>query len=227
MSSGRLIVPVWISTGEDTSFGPGKLGHRPACVVTIYSDDHGATWQRGEIVAFPTPEAVSLSESMAVQLEDGRVMLIIRNRSTRYRRLVAYSPDGISRWTPPQYHDDLYEPICMASIIRLTTAQAGGRSRLLFSNPDSRHNPATRNGLMRFRENLTVRMSYDEGVSWPVAKVIDPGFAGYSDLAVGPDGTIFCLYEGGDRDGNFFKNTHMSIARLSLDWLTDGHDSLD
>ena len=33
------MVPVWISDGSGTEFGPGKLGHRPSSVACIYSDD--------------------------------------------------------------------------------------------------------------------------------------------------------------------------------------------
>lgn len=40
-SGGRLIVPVWLSDGT------GGHAHRPSIVSTIYSDDGGATWERG------------------------------------------------------------------------------------------------------------------------------------------------------------------------------------
>ena len=39
LSSGRLLVPIWMSTGT------GGNAHRPSVVATIYSDDHGASWQ--------------------------------------------------------------------------------------------------------------------------------------------------------------------------------------
>ncbi len=39
--SGRLVVPVWIAYG--------KAGdHHPSASATIYSDDHGQTWQAGQ-----------------------------------------------------------------------------------------------------------------------------------------------------------------------------------
>ena len=44
LSGGRLLVPVWLSTGT------GGHAHRPSAVSVIISDDHGKTWQRGEIV---------------------------------------------------------------------------------------------------------------------------------------------------------------------------------
>ena len=47
LRSGRLLVPVWLSTGT------GGGGHRPSVVATIYSDDHGRTWERGTIAGVP------------------------------------------------------------------------------------------------------------------------------------------------------------------------------
>src|SRR5690606_15804186 len=42
--TGRLVVPVWLSTGD------GGNPHRPSVCATIISDDGGASWQAGEIV---------------------------------------------------------------------------------------------------------------------------------------------------------------------------------
>src|ERR671920_848407 len=50
--------------------------------------------------------------------------------------------------------------------------------RLLFANP---HNPAGEE-----RRNVTVKLSEDEGATWPVSRVVEPGTSGYCDLAVGP-----------------------------------------
>ncbi len=72
---------------------------------------------------------------MAVQLEDGRVMLNIRHAGDGHSRGVSYSADGISGWTAPVLDTALFEPVCMASIVR---ANDNGKPVLLFSNPDSR-----------------------------------------------------------------------------------------
>jgi sialidase-1 len=72
-----------------------------------------------------------------------------------------------------------------------------------------------------------VKLSYDEGKTWPVSRVLEPGFSGYSDLAVGPDGTIYCLYERGSTDGkDIFATNYLTVARFNLEWLTEGKDSL-
>ena len=66
LATGRLVVPVWLSTGT------GGHAHRPSVVATITSDDHGATWQCGQIVAGETDPLVNPSEAQAVELTDGR-----------------------------------------------------------------------------------------------------------------------------------------------------------
>ena len=62
-------------------------------------------------------------------------------------------------------------------------------------------------------------MSYDEGKTWPIARVLHTGGYAYSDLTVLPDGTIGCLYE---KDGY----QAVTFARFTLEWLTGGKDKL-
>jgi hypothetical protein len=66
------------------------------------------------------------------------------------------------------------------------------------------------------RTHLTVQLSYDEGRTWPVSKVIEPGPAAYSDLAAGPGGTVYLAFGSGDT------HTYQKIfvARFNLDWVT-------
>lgn len=210
LKNGRLIVPVWLSTGT------GGHAHRPSVVSVIISDDGGATWQRGEIAVWHTEATPNPSETVAVQLNDGRVMLNVRTESPRHRRAVVLSDDGATGWSEPRFDEDLFEPICFGSLIRYSK----NPPRLLFCNPDSRGTTKEPRIWGAWpRENLTVKLSRDEGQTWPVAKVIDPGVAGYSDLTVSPDGTIYVLYEGGSRDGDMFNNTHMTLATFNLAWL--------
>jgi sialidase-1 len=215
LRSGRLLVPVWLSTGE------GGGGHRPSCVSTIYSDDGGATWNRGRIVA-GHPELVNPSETLPLELADGRVMLNIRNESPERRRAVSFSLDGATGWTKPVFDDELYEPVCMASLVRLSLAADGGRNRIVFANPDSRAIPedvVARRG----RQNVTVKLSCDEGDTWPAQKVLDAGPSGYTDLAIGPDGTIYCIYERGAADPKqgAFDPAAVCVARFNAEWIAE------
>ena len=184
MANGRFIVPVWLA---DSDVETPHRSHRPSRIATIYSDDNGTTWKRGELIP-DVPGFKNPSETMAVELIDGRVMLNIRNESTKRRRGVSYSEDGISGWTEPEYVEELFEPICMASIIRVDGLK-GDQSYLLFVNPDSKEIPK------HPRANLTVKLSADEGKTWPVTHVLNEGVSGYSDLAVDKNGIVYCLFE--------------------------------
>jgi sialidase-1 len=219
LKNGRLLVPVWLSTGE--------AGHRPSVVATLFSDDHGKTWQAGEIAIPNTAEWINPSETALVELADGRVILNARSESKPNRRLVAFSPNGAGGWSKPRFADDLNEPVCMGSLQRFTLKPGSDKNRILFANPDnlSRADHKEQPGGSRDRKNLSIKLSYDEGNTWPVTKTVEPGLSSYSDLTVLADGTILCLYERGRPDGNKLSELGgLTLARFNLEWLTDGKD---
>ncbi len=80
----------------------------------------------------------------------------------------------------------------------------GHKGRILFSNPAGER-----------RENMTVRVSYDEGRSWAVSRTIHAGPAAYSCLAVLPDKSVGCLFERGVKS----PYETISLARFPLSWL--------
>jgi len=219
LRNGRLVVPVWLSTGT------GGNGHRPSVSATLYSDDHGRSWQAGEIAMPCTEEWINPNETTAVELADGQVMLNSRSESKAHRRLISTSPDGATHWSTPRFDDALVEPICMASLVRYSTVESGGKNRLLFCNPNnlSRVDGEEIPGKTRDRKNMTVRVSYDEGKTWAVAKTLEPGWSMYSDIAVSPAGTILCFYGRGG-NGSSFAGPKLTLARFNLEWLTDGND---
>ena len=69
---------------------------------------------------------------------------------------------------------------------------------------------------------MTVRMSYDEGRTWPVRRLIHAGPSSYSTLVRLPDGDIGLLFEGGDKH----RREWIRFVRFSLSWLTKGSDRL-
>lgn len=222
LRSGRLVVPIWLSTGT------GGNAHRPSVTATIYSDDQGRTWRAGEIAVPNTEEWINPNETVAIELADGSVMLNVRSESKAHRRLVTVSPNGASGWSAPKFDDALVEPICMGAIVRLSRAADGrGKDRILFSNPDNLAKSGGKEepGKSRDRKNGTVRLSYDEGRTWPVKKAVEPGWSAYSDLAIAQDGAILCFYGRGSKPG--FAGEALTLARFNLEWLTDGKDSLE
>ena len=202
LANGRLVVPIWLAYG--------KAGdHKPSASATIFSDDHGKTWQAGQIAVPNEGEFGDPNETMITALSDGRVMLISRNVSKPNRKLVTISEDGATAWSKPVFHDQLWEPICMASVI----GHPSSPGTLLFSNPHSLARDKDGNeipGRSGKRENLSIKRSDDDGKTWTTHKTLESGPSAYSDLAVLPDGTVLCLYEG---------NKDIMIARFNLDWL--------
>ena len=217
LKNGRLVVPVWLSTGA-----AGGNAHRPSVTATLFSDDSGKTWQRGDIAVPNTGDWVNPNETVLVQLTDGRVLLNVRSESTNHHRLVTTSMDGATGWSRPRFDAALVEPICMASIVRLTETPSGKRNRIIFANPHhlARADGKEAPGRGRDRKNLSLKLTYDECATWPVSKVLEPGVSAYSDLAVARDGTILCLYERGAGS-----NACLTLARFNLAWLTDGKDT--
>jgi len=216
LQNGRLVATVWLSTGA------GGHAHRPSVTTTIFSDDGGLTWQRGEIAAQEKTPLINPNETSLVELLDGRVLLNIRHESKQQRRAISFSRDGATKWTTPVLHEELLEPICMASIARLNGAAPGGKTRLVFANP---HNLDRADGKLlpgtgRDRKNVTIKLSLDDGQTWPTSRVLEPGQSGYSDLAVAADNTIYCFYERGSSDGNF-ATQHLTVARFNVEWLAD------
>jgi sialidase-1 len=218
LRSGRLLVPVWLSTGT------GGNAHRPSVTATIYSDDAGQTWRAGEVAVPCTDEWINPNETVAVELADGRVMLNVRNESKAHRRLVTTSSEGATGWSAPRFDDALLEPICMGGIVRYSLGDGGGKNRILFSNPHNleRADGKVEPGRNRDRKNVSIKLSYDEGQTWPVNKTVEPGWSAYSDLAVTKAGTILCFYGRGEKPG--FAGDRLTIARCDLEWLTDGKE---
>lgn len=188
---GRLIVPC-----DHIEAGTKRYGSH-----VIYSDDGGQTWQLGG--SAPQDQ---VNECQVVELTNGRLMLNMRNYDrSQTQRQIAFSDDGGLTWYGQQFDPTLVEPICQASIRRYAWFEGGKRSALLFSNPAS----------SRERARMTVRASFDEGATWPVARVLHAGPSAYSDLATLPDGQIVCLYEAGEEH----PYERIVLARFTMGWL--------
>ncbi len=219
LKSGRLVVPVWLSTST------GGNAHRPSVTATIFSDDQGKSWKAGDIAVPCTDEWINPNETVAIELADGSVMLNCRSESKAHRRLITVSKDGATGWSTPKFDDALLEPICMGGIVRYSL----DKPRILFCNPDNlsvakgKEEP----GKTRDRKNVSVKLSYDEGQTWAVNKSLEPGASMYSDIAVSKAGTILCFYgsSGADQGFGSFAGGRLTLARFNLEWLTDGKDT--
>lgn len=220
LKTGRLVVPVWLSTGT------GGNAHRPSVTATIYSDDAGKSWHASDVAVPCTDEWINPNETVAIELADGRVMLNVRSESKAHRRIVVTSKDGATGWSTPRFDEALWEPICMGAIVRYSLAAEGGKNRILFSNPhnlEGGREGKPEPGKSRARKNVSIKLTYDEGQTWPISKSVEPDWSAYSDLAVTKSGTILCFYGRGEKAS--FAGARLTVARCNLEWLTDGKDS--
>ncbi|MBI2480029.1 MAG: exo-alpha-sialidase [Planctomycetia bacterium] len=171
--AGRLVIPC---DHRVAGISDRRLSSRSHI---IYSDDHGTTWDIGGVTEF------EMNECAVAELSDGRLMLNMRSNRGKGRRGVAISADGGESWSECLDDLTLIEPVCQASLLRYRWADAGDKSVLLFANPAS----ATA------REHMALRVSYDEGVTWPILHEIHPGSAAYSCLTRLGDGTVGLVFE--------------------------------
>ena len=201
LASGRLVIPGYTGIFDSTT--------RTGCRSSIlYSDDHGSTWAFGDRVSAPT------NECQAVELSDGRLMLNMRDNTGKSCRAVAFSEDGGQTWGPVYWDAALNECPCQASIIHYGIAGQNTSDCLLFANPDV---SGERFGTVK-RTRMTVKLSYDEGKTWPVKRLIHRGPSSYSSLARLSDGDIGIVFEGGREH----RREWIRFMRFSLDWLTQG-----
>lgn len=193
---GVLLIPIWMV--------PKKLEvpehlHVPSVLSTFYSTDNGESWQIGELLK-PNDEIFSPNETEAALTSDGRVYLNIRMGS--YCRANAYSANGYSAWTDYKPVYALHDPQCFGSVISYDDGEHP--YSLIFANC------ATKTS----RTHVTVRISQDDGRSFPISRLLDEERGGYVELAQDPSAKlIYVLYEdkGGETD-------HLVVC--NYEWLT-------
>lgn len=167
---------------------------------SVYSDDHGATWQRGAFAG------LQMDENKTVELSDGRVMMNSRSHSgADNARKVAVSSDGGQTYGPVTLDPALTDPGNNAAITRLfPDAQQGSADarKLLFTNANHADN----------RQNVSARVSCDDGVTWGVPRTIRDTFSAYSTATRLEGGQLGVLYETSYTNG-------ITFAKFSDDWL--------
>jgi len=194
----------FITSGRGIQTRNGKLLHTMVNLNNglhlFGSDDHGKSWY---LIDTPIQPA---NESKVVELADGRWMINSRVNKSGMRYSHISSDEGKTWITSPE--PELIDPGCNGSIIRYTSIEQGfKKNRLLFSNAK----------MAKGRKNMTVRISYDEGMTWSEGKTIYTGGSAYSSLTVLENGDIGLFFE---KDG-YKENPFISF---SLQWLSDGQD---
>ena len=175
---GRIYVASNHSAGDPQNEAMDYIAHG------FYTDDHGKTFHISENVNLP-----GSNENMAAEISGGRLMLNMRNQRGDVRaRYIATSSNGGQSWDTSYFDKNLPDPVCQGSL--LTIGKNGKKNILAFCNAADE----TR------RDNLTLRISYNDGKTWKDSFVIynnpaQPDAAAYSDIVKISDKEIGVLYE--------------------------------
>ncbi len=195
LANGRLLIPCWADA--TANLGEAQLSY------VFFSDDHGLTWKTGGSL-----DRDASDECEVVERSDGSLYMNMRSRQGRRQRAYATSADGGETWSKVDYDANLPELSCQGSVIRYGDTRWHDRSRIVLAAPASQAD----------RSQMTARISYDEGLTWPAMRVVDAGAAAYSDLVVTLERVILLCYESNNYQ-------QLTLARFNVEWLTDEHDS--
>ena len=218
--AGRILVPVYYS---HEAGGTGYL----SCAA-IYSDDGGATWTLGaspndgrEVLGSVVSsrdladERASLYESVLVEGADGAVHVWARNQHPSGRVAHAVSRDGGVTWGEVDHDAQLTEIFSQPNAIAVTGAndtagavEPGSRS-IVFANASQ---------MLPFRGCGVMRLSHDDGATWPHNRVVNPRHYVYQCMAQLPGGDIALLWER-EWQGLF-------LTTVPLAWLTSSRSTI-
>lgn len=169
----------------------------------FYTDDHGKTFHLGANLNIP-----GSNESMATEISGGRLMFNSRNQKGDIRaRIISISSNGGQTWDTTYFDKNLPDPVCQASI--LTIGKKKGKNILAFCNAADE----------KLRDNLTLRISYDNGKTWKKNILLDKNptpyenknkdYTAYSDIVKLDENTIGVLYE---------KENYSKIVFIIINW---------
>lgn len=183
-SEGKYRGRIWVAANH--SSGEPQKGFTDYAAHGYYTDDHGKTFKISAAVDMPGG-----NESTAAELSNGRLMMNSRNQKGDLRaRIVSISGDGGATWEKTYFDSVLIDPVNEGSL--LTIGKKGGKNILAFCNAADE----------KRRDNLTLRISYDEGQTWKESFVIDKSadgatkdYTAYSDLVKVNKKTVGVLYE--------------------------------
>mgnify|MGYP001027155771 CR=1 FL=1 len=195
---------------------PGRL-IIPATRRNIYSDDHGATW-RYQSIPGQTSEGAIVEKMNGSLLRNDRPTTA--NWETAKRRWISSGTieNGFATFTP---QDVLLDPACQGSILRYNTDTP---HRIYLLNSAS----TVSRGKMR------VRISYDDGKTWPVSRriydwltedqAVAQGKGGYSSMIKTEDYHVGALIEINEDVSNS-STSHRSIEfhKFNLPWILNGN----
>lgn len=177
---GRIYIAANHSEGQSGKPNEDYFAHG------FYSDDHGKTFKLSQNVNLP-----GSNECSAAELSGGGLMLNVRDQKGDSKlRIVAISKNGGENWDSIYFDQNLPDPVCEGTILNI--GKKKGKNILAFCNAAN----------TKKRNNLTLRISYNEGKNWQLSIPVDmdstnekSDFTAYSDIVGLSKNKIGVLYE--------------------------------
>ena len=177
---GRIFVAANHSAGDPLPKAEDYKAHG------FFTDDHGRSFRLSQTVSTPGG-----NESMATEMSGDKLMMNSRNQQGDIRaRIVSISSNGGESWDTTYFDTNLPDPVNQGSI--LTVGKKKGKNIIAFCNAAD----------TRRRDNLTLRISYNDGIHYSKSIVVDKSkddkqrdFTAYSDLVKLSRKKIGVLYE--------------------------------
>ncbi len=177
---GRIFIAANHSAGGPQKNAEDYIAHG------FYTDDHGKNFKLSENISI-----AGSNESTAAELSHDRLMMNSRNQKGDIRaRIVSVSSNGGATWDTSYFNQTLIDPVNEGSL--LTVGKIKGKNILAFCNAAD----------TKRRDNLVLRISFDEGATWKIAYPVDSSpdgtqkdFTAYSDISKLSEHEIAVLYE--------------------------------
>jgi sialidase-1 len=148
---GRLYIPA------NHSVGMPKANYRDYYAHGYYTDDHGKTFKISASL-----NIAGSNEATAAFISKDGLYMNVRNQPGDIRsRIVAYSSNGGETFDTAKYDTHLIDPVCEGAVLNL--GKRRNKTILAFVNASDSAD----------RNNLTLKISFDEGRNWPIQQLID------------------------------------------------------
>ena len=184
---GRLLIPSYHTDGGV---------YRTHC---LYSDDHGVTWQLGDVAAENT------SEPQVVVMSDRSLLMNARTIAGKgEQRTLVESRDWGQTWQPAKDVTALVDNHCQGCLYRCYRSGTKDHYDLLFTQPGNRS-----------RGEVHAWLSEDDGKTWPFAQQLWRGPSAYTTMIRTHEGQVCLLMECGKKD----PYEQIAFVKFSAEWL--------
>lgn len=184
--------------------------------ATIYSDDGGETWTRGEAAIEANGEDPStaasltqLTENQVIDLGGGKIVMFSRNYSGA--AYMSISTNGGETWDSCERNPAVYDTYCQMSALK---HEYNGKTYLIISNP----NASGRNNMTIRVTDITDGTISKDSADWKYT-TINVGHDQYSCLTSIDENTIGILYE----TDTTWHALDMLFQKFSIDYLLEGN----